>query len=77
MRGSRERNPAVMVSGTVTSFDAGKGYGYVAQGGGLELFAEQRTLHNHDPRFLALGERVVIEVVQGPEGPHVGSVRKF
>ena len=77
MKGSHERIPAVMVSGTVTSFVAGKGYGYVAQGGGLELFAEQLTVHNHDPRFLALGERVVIEVVQGPAGPHVGSVRRF
>lgn len=77
MRNSHERNPAVMVSGTVTSFDAGRGYGYVAQGGGLELFEEERTHPNHDPRFLALGERVVMEVVQGPQGPHVGLVRRF
>jgi len=77
MRGSSETNAPVMVSGTVTSFDAGKGFGYVAQGGGRELFVEQREPQSHDPRFLALGDRVVFEVIQGREGPHVCSVRRF
>jgi cold shock CspA family protein len=76
MEGSNEKMP-VMISGTVTSFDAGRGYGYVAQGGGRELFADQLIRQRHDPHIFGFGARVVFEVVQGPRGPHVSSVRAF
>ena len=76
MKGISETMP-VVIRGTVTSFDIGKGYGYVAQGGGRELFADQTILHKHDPHFLALGARVVFEVIQGRQGPHASSVRAY
>ena len=76
MEGTNEKMP-VMVSGTVTSFDAGRGYGYVAQGGGRELFADQTVPKRHDPHVLAFGARVVFAVIQGPQGPHVSSVHAF
>jgi CspA family cold shock protein len=76
MEGTNEEMP-VTVSGTVTSFDASRGYGYVAQGGGRELFADQTVLQRHDPHILGFGARVVFEVIQGPQGPHVSSVRAF
>lgn len=76
MERASEETP-VVVSGTVTSFDANRGYGYVAQGGGRELFADQRVSRTHDPHILAFGAHVVFEVIQGPQGPHVSSVRAF
>jgi len=76
MAGTNEKMP-VMVSGTVTSFDAARGYGYVAQGGGRELFADQTVLQRYDPHLLGYGAHVVFEVIQGPRGPHVSSVRAF
>ena len=77
MNGNRQENTAVVINGTVTSFDASRGYGYVAQGGGRVLFVEPKVLRSHDPHILAMGERVVFQVIQGPAGPHVGSVRRF
>ena len=67
----------IVVNGTVTSFVPGIGYGYVAQGGGRELFVDQRICQKHDPHMFAFGARVVFEVVQGPQGPHVSSVRAY
>jgi cold shock CspA family protein len=71
-----ETRPAV-VNGTVTSFVPGMGYGYVAQGGGRELFVDQSIRQKHDPHLFGFGARVVLEVIQGPGGPHVSSVRAF
>jgi len=68
---------SVVVSGTVTSFYPGMGYGYVAQGGGRELFCDQTILYKHNPHILALGARVVFEVIQGCQGPYVSSVRAY
>lgn len=65
------------ISGTVSSFDVARGYGYVAQGGGRELFAAPSTLQRDDPHTLAFGAHVVFEVVQGPAGPHVTSVHAY
>lgn len=77
MKRADENQMTVMVSGMVTSFDAVKGYGYVAQGGGRELFGEERSFQSNNPHVLAVGERVVFQVVQGLGGPHVCAVRKF
>ena len=76
MKGTSETMP-VVVSGTVTSFDPEMGYGYVAQGGGRELFADQTILHKHDPHIFAFGAHVLFEVIQGPRGPHAFSVRAY
>lgn len=76
MEGTGETTP-VVVSGTVVSFVPGMGYGYIAQGGGRELFADPRVHQRHDPHILAFGAHVVFEVIQGPQGPHVSSVRAY
>ena len=67
----------VVVSGTVTSFVPGMGYGFVAQGGGRELFVDQSIRQKHDPHQFGFGACVVLEVIQGPHGPHVSSVRAY
>jgi CspA family cold shock protein len=77
MEGSSNKQRAVRVSGTVTSYDAGKGYGFVARGGGPELFADQKAVQDDGPCILAIGDRVRYEVIEGSEGPYVSSVRAF
>jgi len=72
-----EKKTAVRVRGTVTSFDTGKGYGFVVQGGGDELFADQKAILSDDLCILAIGDRVRFEVIDGPRGPRVSSVRAF
>lgn len=75
MQGISEEKAAVRVHGTVTSFDAGKGYGFVVQGGGDELFVDPRAIPSNDLYIMAIGDRVRYEVLDGPKGPCVSSVR--
>ena len=77
MKRTRKNQRAVRINGTVTSFDMAKGYGFVARGGGPELFADQKAFQDEGPYILAIGDRVRYEVIEGPEGPYVSSVRAF
>lgn len=77
MEGTSERKTGVRVTGSVTSFDAGKGYGFVAREGGKEIFADQKEIQGDGLCVLAIGDRVRYEVIAGPEGPHVSWVRAF
>jgi CspA family cold shock protein len=77
MEETSKKQRAARVSGTVTSFDMTKGYGFVAHGGGKELFAYPNENQGDDPYILAIGDRVRYVVSNGPEGPHVSSVRAF
>ena len=75
MQGTSEKKTAVRVRGTVTSFNSDKGYGFVVQGGGDELFADQKAVQSDDLYILAIGDHVRYEVIDGPQGPCVASVR--
>lgn len=66
-----------VINGTVTSFEVGRGYGFVAEGGGLELFAQSGDIYGHVSGLFSLGQRVRFEVFQGRSGPQVVAVRKF
>ncbi len=69
--------PRPDITGMVTSFQAGKGFGFVADGGGRELFACPDDIANIDPLMLAVGQRVRFAVLQGRCGPQVVAVRRF
>lgn len=68
---------AAVITGVVTSFEEDRGYGFVAEGGGRELYARPADVVCHLPRPLAVGQRVRFEVHQGPAGPQVVAVRRF
>lgn len=76
MDSARAVDPAVVVNGTVTSFEIGKGYGFVADGGGMELFAPSGDIYGHGLGHSLLGQRVRFEVFQGRLGPLVVAVRR-
>lgn len=77
MAGTNEAAVGRVINGMVTSFEMGKGYGFVAEGGGLELFARAEDVYCHAPNLLSLGQRVRFEVFQGLIGPQVVAVRKY
>lgn len=68
---------AVRVIGTVSSFDEDKGYGFVAQGGGKELFVDQAAIDSDGFSILAIGDHVRYVVIEGSEGPCVSSARAY
>ena len=56
------------VSGTVKSFNAGKGYGFIERQGGPDVFFHITAVQSDNPRSLRSGQIVEFSVEQGPKG---------
>ncbi|MEU3413015.1 MULTISPECIES: cold-shock protein [unclassified Streptomyces] len=64
-----------MTQGTVKWFNAEKGFGFIAQPGGPDLFVHYSEIEGHGFRSLEENQQVEFEVVQGPKGPQAANVR--
>ena len=64
------------VTGTVKWFNDTKGFGFLEQDGGGDVFVHQSEITMDGFRTLAEGERVEFETTQGPKGPKATNVRK-
>jgi cold shock protein len=64
-----------MASGTVKWFNAEKGYGFIAQEGGPDVFAHHSAIKMDGYRSLDEGQRVEFDVEQGPKGPQAANIR--
>jgi CspA family cold shock protein len=67
----------VLASGTVKWFNEQKGYGFITQDSGGDVFVHYSGIEGAGFRVLSEGERVQYEVVQGPKGLQATSVRKL
>ncbi len=65
-----------MAEGTVKWFSDSKGFGFIEQEGGTDVFVHHSAIEAEGFRTLAEGERVQFEVTQGPKGPQASNVRK-
>jgi CspA family cold shock protein len=66
-----------MAQGTVKWFNDAKGYGFISQEGGKDVFVHHQAIQSEGFRSLAEGDQVEFEVVQGPKGPQAANVRKL
>ena len=57
-----------MAQGTVKWFNDAKGFGFVQQDGGQDVFVHHTAIIAEGFRSLAEGDRVEFEVKQGPKG---------
>ena len=65
-----------MSEGTVKWFNDSKGFGFIAQDGGKDVFVHHSAIQGEGFRSLAEGQKVEYEVTQGPKGPQASNVRK-
>ena len=56
------------VTGTVKWFNATKGYGFIAQDGGQDVFVHQSNIEAEGYRTLNEGQRVQFNVESSPKG---------
>ncbi|MGV9935205.1 cold-shock protein [Streptomyces olivaceoviridis] len=63
-----------MASGTVKWFNAEKGYGFIEQDGGPDVFAHYSSISGTGFRELVEGERVTFDVTQGQKGPQAENI---
>jgi CspA family cold shock protein len=60
--------------GTVKWFNAEKGYGFISQEGGDDLFVHYSEIQSGGYRTLEEGARVEFEVTQGKKGKQASAV---
>ena len=65
------------VIGTVKWFNDAKGYGFLAQDGGKDVFVHHSAIVAEGFRSLAEGDKVEFSIEQGPKGPAAVNVRKI
>ena len=65
-----------MASGTVKWFNDAKGFGFISQEGGEDVFVHHTAINMDGFRTLKEGERVEFDVTQGPKGLQAANVRK-
>ena len=64
-----------MPSGTVKWFNAEKGYGFIAQADGEDVFVHHSAIQMNGYRTLEEGQAVEFEVKEGPKGLQAVDVR--
>ena len=65
-----------MATGTVKWFNDAKGFGFIAQEGGKDVFVHHTAINSEGFRALKEGERVEFDIVEGPKGLQAANVRK-
>ena len=65
-----------MAPGNVKWFNDAKGYGFISQEDGEDVFVHFSAIQAQGFKSLAEGDRVEFEVTRGPKGLQAANVRK-
>jgi len=66
---------ALVATGTVKWFSPEKGYGFISQADGPDVFVHFSAIEGAGYRNLEEGQAVEFEVTQGDKGPQAANVR--
>ena len=65
-----------MADGTVKWFNDSKGFGFIEQDGGKDVFVHHSAIQGNGFKSLQEGDRVTFEVTEGAKGPSATNVVK-
>lgn len=65
-----------MAEGTVKWFNDAKGFGFISQDDGPDVFVHFSSIQGEGFKSLAEGERVTFDVEDGPKGLQASNVKK-
>ena len=66
-----------MAEGTVKWFNYSKGFGFIQQDNGPDVFVHFSEIQGNGFKSLAEGDRVTFQVGQGQKGPQASQVNKI
>ena len=66
-----------MAEGTVKWFNDSKGFGFIEQPGGKDVFVHHNAIEGEGFKSLQEGDSVQFEIVEGPKGQQAANVRKL
>ena len=66
-----------LAEGTVKWFNEAKGFGFIEQDSGPDVFVHFSAIQGEGFKNLSEGERVSFNVVKGPKGPQAENVQKI
>ncbi|WP_279346940.1 cold-shock protein [Halopseudomonas nanhaiensis] len=65
---------STMTTGTVKWFNEAKGFGFIEQAGGPDVFAHFSAITGTGFKTLAEGQRVEFKLTQGQKGPQAENI---
>ncbi len=66
-----------MAEGTVKWFNEAKGFGFIEQDNGLDVFVHFSQIQGSGFKTLGEGDRVSFDVTEGDKGPQSSNVEKI
>jgi len=66
-----------MAQGTVKWFNDAKGFGFIQQDNGPDVFAHFSAISGDGFKSLAEGQRVEFDVIEGQKGPQAANIVKL
>jgi CspA family cold shock protein len=73
--GKDQKEGTLVATGVVKWFSSEKGYGFISQEGGPDVFVHYTAIQGSGYRNLEENQKVEFEVTQGQKGPQAANVR--
>ena len=74
---SKKRRMLMKLTGRVKWFNDSKGYGFIEQEGGKDIFVHYTAIQGEGFKSLAEGQKVEFEISEGAKGPQATKVVKL